>query len=167
MGGTFPMRNSPQVLSVPGPNQRPRKKVALKPGFSPLDWARLSASGKDLRGVSELRLISMDEVALHNKRTDCWMVIAGKVYNVTHYLEYHPGGKGELMRAAGRDGTDLFIKTHQWVNAESILRECMIGLCSGPSKNQTAESKEGDSGTQHRDITNNPVPQTKSNTSAL
>ncbi|KAJ2493236.1 hypothetical protein IWW37_000699 [Coemansia sp. RSA 2050] len=160
MGGTFPMSNSPQVLSVPGPNQRPRKKVALKPGFSPLDWARLSASGKDLRGVSELRLISMDEVALHNKRTDCWMVIAGNVYNVTHYLEYHPGGKGELMRAAGKDGTALFNKTHKWVNAESILRECMIGFCSGPSKHQTAAAEESDSSTYSCNITKHSVPQT-------
>ncbi|KAJ2861831.1 hypothetical protein GGH94_004665 [Coemansia aciculifera] len=144
MSGTFPMRNSPQVLSVPGPNQRPRKKVALKPGFSPLDWARLSASGKDLRGVTELRLIMMDEVALHNKRTDCWMVIAGKVYNVTHYLEYHPGGKGELMRAAGKDGSALFNDTHPWVNAESILRACMIGFCSEPSRRQTKAVEKSD-----------------------
>ncbi|KAJ2896122.1 hypothetical protein GGI21_003806 [Coemansia aciculifera] len=138
------MRNSPQVLSVPGGNQRPRKKVALKPGYSPLDWARLSASGKDLRGTSELRLITMEEIALHNKRNDCWMVIGGKVYNVTHYVEFHPGGKGELMRAAGKDGSALFNDTHPWVNAESILRACMIGFCSGPSKSQVKAVEESD-----------------------
>ncbi|KAJ2793378.1 hypothetical protein FBU31_003926 [Coemansia sp. 'formosensis'] len=147
MSGAFPMRNSPQVLSVPGPNQRPRKKVALKPGFSPLDWARLSASGKDLRGVSELRMITMDEVALHNKRNDCWMVIAGKVYNVTHYLEYHPGGKGELMRAAGKDGSALFNDIHPWVNAEGILRACLVGFCTGPSKHQTEAVETSDDST--------------------
>lgn len=32
----------------------------------------------------------------------------GLVYNVTPYMEYHPGGEDELMRAAGTDGTDLF-----------------------------------------------------------
>lgn len=32
----------------------------------------------------------------------------GFVYNVSPYMEYHPGGEEELMRAAGSDGTDLF-----------------------------------------------------------
>ena len=27
---------------------------------------------------------------------------------MTPYLEYHPGGIPEIMRGAGRDGTDLF-----------------------------------------------------------
>lgn len=30
------------------------------------------------------------------------------VYNVTPYMDYHPGGEEELMKAAGIDGTDLF-----------------------------------------------------------
>ena len=34
--------------------------------------------------------------------------IVGRVYNVTPYLEFHPGGIPELMRGIGRDATDLF-----------------------------------------------------------
>ena len=30
------------------------------------------------------------------------------VYNVTPYMDYHPGGEEELMKAAGIDGTELF-----------------------------------------------------------
>lgn len=44
----------------------------------------------------------------HNKREDAWTVINGKVYDVTTYIPYHPGGEKELMRVAGRDGTKLF-----------------------------------------------------------
>ena len=32
----------------------------------------------------------------------------GKVYNLTPYLEFHPGGIDELMRGAGKDSTQLF-----------------------------------------------------------
>ena len=44
----------------------------------------------------------------HNKRDNAWTVINGKVYDVTAYIPYHPGGEKELMRVAGRDGTKLF-----------------------------------------------------------
>lgn len=44
----------------------------------------------------------------HNKKDDAWTAIGGKVYNMTPYLPYHPGGEKELMRVAGRDGTKLF-----------------------------------------------------------
>jgi cytochrome-b5 reductase len=32
----------------------------------------------------------------------------GMVYNVTPYMDYHPGGEEELMKAVGKDGTELF-----------------------------------------------------------
>lgn len=44
----------------------------------------------------------------HNKRDDAWSSFNGKVYNITPYLSFHPGGEKELMRVAGRDGTKLF-----------------------------------------------------------
>jgi cytochrome b involved in lipid metabolism len=44
----------------------------------------------------------------HNKLDDAWSAFNGKVYNVTAYLPFHPGGEKELMRVAGRDGTQLF-----------------------------------------------------------
>lgn len=50
----------------------------------------------------------MSVLKQHNKRDDAWAAFNGKVYNITHYLPYHPGGEKELMRVAGRDGTKLF-----------------------------------------------------------
>ena len=43
-----------------------------------------------------------------SRRNDAWMAINGKVYNVTAYLPFHPGGEKEMMRGVGRDGTKLF-----------------------------------------------------------
>ena len=37
----------------------------------------------------------------------------GNVYNVTAYMEYHPGGWDELIKGAGRDATDLFNDAHR------------------------------------------------------
>lgn len=34
------------------------------------------------------------------------------VYNVSAYMDFHPGGEAELIRAAGIDSTDLFDQVH-------------------------------------------------------
>lgn len=93
-----------------------------------MDWIRLTKSGKDLTGLKgRLIEVTEDELAKHNKKEDCWICIRGLVYNVTPYMEYHPGGEDELMKAAGADGTDLFDQVHRWVNYESMLKECLVG----------------------------------------
>ena len=34
--------------------------------------------------------------------------VAGNVYNITAYVDFHPGGSAELMRGAGIDCSELF-----------------------------------------------------------
>ncbi|XP_057268424.1 cytochrome b5 reductase 4 [Pezoporus wallicus] len=122
----------PQAFPAPSSQQRAaaggRSKVPLKPGRSLMDWIRLTKSGKDMTGLKgRLIEVTEDELAKHNKKEDCWICIRGFVYNVTPYMEYHPGGEDELMKAAGTDGTDLFDQVHRWVNYESMLKECLVG----------------------------------------
>lgn len=70
----------------------------------------------------------MEEVSRHNTEEDCWSVLDGKVYNMTPYLKFHPGGVADLMLSAGGDCTDLFNEKHPWVNGHSMLEKCFIGL---------------------------------------
>lgn len=44
------------------------------------------------------------------------LLFVGRVYNITPYLEYHPGGIPELMQAAGKDGTHLFDEVEEIIN---------------------------------------------------
>ncbi|XP_050828283.1 cytochrome b5 reductase 4 isoform X1 [Serinus canaria] len=123
---------TPSAFPAPGSQQRAaagaRSKVPLKPGRSLMDWIRLTKSGKDLTGLKgRLIEVTENELSKHNKKEDCWICIRGFVYNVTPYMEYHPGGEDELMKAAGTDGTDLFDQVHRWVNYESMLKECLVG----------------------------------------
>lgn len=46
-----------------------------------------------------------EEVGLHKKRDDCWIIIHGEVYNVTPWLKRHPGGEKVLLHYAGEDAT--------------------------------------------------------------
>ncbi|KAG6857394.1 hypothetical protein H0H87_004756 [Tephrocybe sp. NHM501043] len=126
--------NASSSLTVLATTERPvkpsknRNKVALAPGHSPLDWASLKTSGTDLRGVDTLSRIPPSVLKQHNKRDDAWSAFYGKVYNITPYLAFHPGGERELMRVAGRDGTKLFASTHAWVSAEFMLDACLVGF---------------------------------------
>lgn len=61
-------------------------------------------------------------------KKDAWSVYQGKVYNITPYLPFHPGGEGELLRGAGKDGTALFNDVHPWVNWEGMLSSCLVGI---------------------------------------
>ncbi|CAE6496348.1 unnamed protein product [Rhizoctonia solani] len=105
-----------------------RAKVALAPGHGALDWASLKSSGVDLRGVTELQRVTPSMLKEHRSRDDAWSAFGGKVYNITPYLPYHPGGEKELMRVAGRDGTKLFATTHAWVNLDFMLDGCLVGF---------------------------------------
>lgn len=53
---------------------------------------------------------SVDEVAIHNGAEDLWLIINGKVYDVTEYFLLHPGGEA-ILRNAGRDSTVGFSGT--------------------------------------------------------
>jgi len=66
-------------------------------------------------------------VRQHAAEDDCWTVLDGRVYNLTHYVPFHPGGKPILMEGAGRDCSALFRKYHPWVNAHFMLAKCLLG----------------------------------------
>ena len=50
---------------------------------------------------------SMEEIAKHNSKEDCWLLISGKVYDVTKNIGVHPGGAA-ILEGCGKDATTLF-----------------------------------------------------------
>ncbi|KAF8896115.1 cytochrome b5-like heme/steroid binding domain-containing protein [Infundibulicybe gibba] len=118
---------APASLAVPTTTTKRPAPPSKKRG-NPLDWAALKSSGADLRGVDTLLRIPPSVLKQHNKRDDAWSAFNGKVYNMTAYLSFHPGGERELMRVAGRDGTKLFASTHAWVNVDFMLDSCLVGF---------------------------------------
>jgi cytochrome b involved in lipid metabolism len=119
---------APLSISVLVPN--PRKKVILSPGHSPLDWANLLKSQASLSGVDSFTRVTPSMLKHHNGRKGrpVWCSYRGQVYNLTPYLPFHPGGEGELRRAAGKDGEKLFMEVHPWVNWDNMLSQCIVGI---------------------------------------
>jgi len=56
----------------------------------------------------------MSEIRQHNRRDDCWLLIDGKVYDVSgSWMEKHPGGADLMLSyAGGIDATDVFNSFH-------------------------------------------------------
>jgi cytochrome b involved in lipid metabolism len=47
------------------------------------------------------------EVAEHSTADDCWLILDGKVYEVTEFIPSHPGGKA-ILKGCGKDATQMF-----------------------------------------------------------
>eukprot|EP01098_Paradermamoeba_levis_P006546 TRINITY_DN2716_c0_g1_i1.p1 TRINITY_DN2716_c0_g1~~TRINITY_DN2716_c0_g1_i1.p1 ORF type:complete len:475 (+),score=148.08 TRINITY_DN2716_c0_g1_i1:129-1553(+) len=71
--------------------------------------------------------ISMDEVRQHNKPEDCYVIVKNKVFDVTLYLQHHPGGVDLLFRDAGGDATSDFEAGFHSKRARAILDKFYIG----------------------------------------
>ena len=52
------------------------------------------------------------EVAKHDSRDSCWVIIKGKVYDVTEFLDEHPGGAAIILRYGGKDATAEYDPVH-------------------------------------------------------
>jgi cytochrome b involved in lipid metabolism/plastocyanin len=48
------------------------------------------------------------DVATHNSAGDCYLIISSKVYNVTQYIPFHPGGQSRITTRCGTDATSIF-----------------------------------------------------------
>jgi len=53
---------------------------------------------------------NLEEIAKHNNKSDCWLLINDKVYDVTDYIAgaKHPGGAAILEGCGKANGTELF-----------------------------------------------------------
>lgn len=100
--------------------RRRRDQVAPRRGFGLWDWNKLLRSSTDLaqRRGRPLQKYRWNEIKRHGAIHDGWVVLRGKVYNVSSYLPYHPGGESILRKVLGKDITALYDKYHRWVNEE-------------------------------------------------
>jgi cytochrome b involved in lipid metabolism len=78
--------------------------------------------------VASTSVYTMSEVALHANKSDCWMVIENSVYNVTTFVDKHPGGE-VILEGCGKDATGYFkgVKEHVKPLVQAILAKLKIG----------------------------------------
>ena len=71
---------------------------------------------------------SVSEIAKHSNSTSCWTVIRGNVYDLTKWIDLHPGGSENILSICGNDGTEAFNYQHQGQGRpEAELATFLIG----------------------------------------
>jgi len=95
-----------------------------------------------------------EDARAHDRASDCWLVIGSGVYDVTTWVERHPGGSTVLEQYAGRDATDAFEAYHGGdARARARLESLRVGdledTTAAPPKHLKAfremrETMEGD-----------------------
>ncbi|XP_010277835.1 PREDICTED: cytochrome b5-like [Nelumbo nucifera] len=82
--------------------------------------------------MEEYKAYSLSEVFLHSSKKDCWLIINDKVYDVTKFLEDHPGGEDVLLEAsANGDATEAFDDVGHSSTATSMMNSYLIGFLEG------------------------------------
>ena len=114
-------------LQYQQPTSKYSKDSVIKPPI--IDWKNLysSARGALRQGQSSnIRLFTPQEVAKHNTKKDCYLIINGNVYNVSQYINYHPGGVRAIADRCGREVTGIFSSIHSNF-AWDLLRKYKVG----------------------------------------
>ena len=91
--------------------------------------------------ASDTSKISAAEVAKHNKEGDAYVIIRGCVYDVSHFLQDHPGGVDILLDETGKDATASFDSVGHSEAAKSTLAGFFMGIAEGKIEASTGGSK--------------------------
>ena len=80
---------------------------------------------------SNIISLSTEEVGKHNSPSDCWVIVNSSVYDLTSFLNNHPGGSGLIITSCGTDITTLFATKggdgKHSSDAEKMLEKTKIG----------------------------------------
>lgn len=72
---------------------------------------------------------SLSQVATHNNDQSCWTTINGNVYDLTSWINEHPGGARAILSLCGADGTKSFMDQHGGQGRpEQELKNFLIGV---------------------------------------
>jgi len=112
-------------LGVTKKEDAPKKEEPKKNDVSKHEEAPKKGEAKK---VDKNTPYTLAEVAKHNKDDDCWVVVQGKVLDVTKFLDDHPGGRKAIMLYAGKDATEEFLMLHDENVVEKYAPQVIIGV---------------------------------------
>lgn len=126
-----------------GKSERGKKSVLLRISFHPIvsttphrttHWSILintSIKMSESENKSDSKKITMEQLKEHGSHDDLWLLIDGKVYDVSKFLDEHPGGDEVLVTEAGKDATEAFEDVGHSEDARALLGPMFVGELEG------------------------------------
>ncbi|KAE8297046.1 Cytochrome b5 Microsomal cytochrome b5 type A [Larimichthys crocea] len=100
-------------------------KKLIDTGSEPANTNNVEGNGETVDcGV---KYYTLEEIRVHNMSNDVWIIINDKVYDITSFLEEHPGGEEVLLEQAGGDATESFEDVGHSTDAREMLQQYYIG----------------------------------------
>jgi hypothetical protein len=115
---------------VPAPAPTPAPKVSATPAAqaspTPTEPTPSPTPSPEVTTQSEY---TMANVKRNNSAASCWSLINGNVYNLTTWINSHPGGPSAIRGICGVDGSSSFNGRHA---GQSNPKENLAGYLLGP-----------------------------------
>lgn len=92
--------------------------------------------------MADCKIYTLEEIAEHNNKTSVWLLIHGNVYDVTNFLEEHPGGEEVLLEQAGKHVTEAFEDIGHSTDARDLMKQYKIGELCEEDKKKITETQE-------------------------
>ncbi|EFP88585.1 uncharacterized protein PGTG_14790 [Puccinia graminis f. sp. tritici CRL 75-36-700-3] len=96
--------------------------------------APITSQIQSTQATMTAKIISVQEIENHKDEKSAWVIVEGKVYDVTDFLEEHPGGKKVLLKNCGKDATELFHQYHTKKILKNVAGPMMIGQVTTDAK---------------------------------
>lgn len=113
------------VVKPEAPAVAPTTSSASPSGTTP---SAAPTTSQSPTGSATTPTLTMEEVARHADAASCWAVINGNVYDLTAWIDQHPGGSQRILAICGQDATTAFEGQHAGnARAEETLKTFLLG----------------------------------------
>ncbi|KAF9464827.1 cytochrome b5-like heme/steroid binding domain-containing protein [Collybia nuda] len=73
------------------------------------------------------KIVTLDELRANKTKDSFYILIHGKVYDVTKFMDEHPGGDEVLLAEGGQDATEAFEDVGHSDEARALLPDMLVG----------------------------------------
>lgn len=89
-----------------------------------------------------VKYYTLEEIQKHNDNKSTWVILHHKVYDLTKFLEEHPGGEEVLREQAGGDATESFEDVGHSTDARELSKTYIIGELHPDDRSKIAKPSD-------------------------
>ena len=100
------------TLVTPSPNSTPSAESGPNKNNSIVNIPIVVPTSTTSPTQQPINSYNMSQIAAHGNVQSCWTTINGNVYELTDWIQKHPGGAQAILSICGKDGTVAFTNQH-------------------------------------------------------